>query len=50
MSQKTIITVKEARKLLGKESYELDDYHIEEIIGILSLLAKMYISGISSTK
>ncbi len=34
------ISIKEARKILGKDFEELDDAKIEEIISLLSLLAK----------
>jgi uncharacterized protein YaaW (UPF0174 family) len=34
------ISVKEARKVLGKNFEELDDTRIEEIVNLLSLIAK----------
>lgn len=34
------ISIKEARKMLGKDFEELDDIKIQEIIDVLSLIAK----------
>lgn len=34
------MTVKEARKILGKDFEELDDYQIENVIDTLSLIAR----------
>lgn len=47
---KPLITVKEARKLLGKESRELNDYQVQEIIGLLSLIAQSTIQKSRSNK
>ncbi|MEJ0072911.1 MAG: hypothetical protein WDN27_02375 [Candidatus Saccharibacteria bacterium] len=40
MSKGTLITIKEARKLLGKEAESLSDEEILEIVNDLQLLAK----------
>lgn len=40
MQQENIISVKETRKLLGKDSAELTDSQIRELIALLTLLAK----------
>lgn len=40
---KSIITVKEARKLLGKDSGELTDNQVSEIISTLTLIAREYL-------
>lgn len=37
---KPIISVKEARKILGKDAESMTDREIEELIGTLDLLAK----------
>jgi hypothetical protein len=37
---KPVISVKEVRKILGKDCEELDDYQIENIISTLSLIAR----------
>lgn len=34
------MTVKEARKILGKDCEELDDYQIENVINSLSFIAR----------
>lgn len=44
-----LISIKEARKLLGKESRQLDDNQIRDIIITLSLIAREYLK-ISSSK
>ncbi len=38
-----LITIKEARKMLGREAKYLSDDQIQEIVAILSLLSKNYI-------
>ena len=44
------ITVKEARKILGKESLSLSDTQILEIINTLTLVARRYLSRSRSKK
>jgi hypothetical protein len=48
LKKKPIITVGEARKLLGKDSESLNDNQVNEIITILSLLARQYIRNSGS--
>jgi hypothetical protein len=45
-----IISLKEARKLLGKEAVNLSDDQLIEIIKILSLIAKQYLHKSGSNK
>ena len=42
-TSKPVISVKEARKLLGRESRQLDDYQVQEIITLLTLMARQNI-------
>jgi len=49
-SLQPVITVTEARKLLGKESRPLDDTQILEIITFLTLLARNYLRPNGSKK
>lgn len=44
------ITVKEARKLLGKDAEDLSDDQIRDIINTLTLLAREYFHKASSKK
>ena len=48
-SGQLIITVKEARKLLGKDFKGLDDKQIEDIVTKLDLLAQGFIAKSVST-
>ena len=43
---KPVITVKEARKLLGKDAETISDVEIEELILNLEEIARWYIRGI----
>jgi hypothetical protein len=47
-NQKPLISVSEARKLLGEDARGLSDNQIEEIINNLSLLAKKYLQNSGS--
>lgn len=42
------ITVKEARKLLGKDGHQLTDNQVKEIINTLTLIARQYLNKDSS--
>lgn len=43
MTERLIISVKEARKLLGKEARELSDEQVIDIINLLSAAARHYL-------
>ena len=43
-SEQLIISVKEARKLLGKDFKKLDDKQVEDIVTKLDLLAQGFIA------
>lgn len=43
MNERPIITIKEARRFLGKESSQLDDVEVMNIVNSLHLTAKEYI-------
>lgn len=45
---KFVITVKEARKILGAQASTLSDTQVQDIIGTLTLLAKQYIGQTGS--
>jgi len=45
-----VISIKEARKLLGKEARSLDDNEILEVIKFLSILAQEYLKKKSVKK
>lgn len=45
---KAPITIGEARKLLGSKSKALSDDQVQDIISLLSLMAKRYLSKVSS--
>jgi len=47
---KQSISVNEARKLLGKDSYHLSDTQVIEIIITLHLIAKRYLQSNGSNK
>ncbi|MBI1857169.1 hypothetical protein HYS01_02760 [Candidatus Saccharibacteria bacterium] len=47
---KPSISVKEARKILGKDSVGLSDNQMIEIIDTLTLMAKQYLQRSSSKK
>ncbi|HEX3568207.1 MAG TPA: hypothetical protein VHT70_00845 [Candidatus Saccharimonadales bacterium] len=47
-SRREIITIKEARKLLGQEAKDLNDTQVKEIIDSLQSIAKKYLSTSSS--
>ena len=47
-TKKQIITVQEARKLLGHDASNLSDAQVEEIIHTLTLMAKKYLNKNSS--
>lgn len=47
---KPVITVAEARKLLGSDSKPLTDTQIQELITFLTLLARNYLRSGSSKK
>lgn len=43
-----LISIKEARKLLGKESEQLEDTQVRDIIITLSLMARQYLNNSGS--
>ena len=43
MKEELIISIKEARKLLGRGSREMSDHQIEELILLLTSLAENYL-------
>jgi hypothetical protein len=47
-TQKLIITVKEARKILGTDANKLSDNQIEDQITLLSSLADTFLQNIGS--
>jgi len=50
MPPKPVITIKEVRKILGRDCNSLSDTQIEEIINTLSLMARRYLRKTSSKK
>lgn len=50
MEVRAIITVKEARKLLGKDAESLSDDQVQEIIVALKVLANRYLGNTGSRK
>lgn len=46
----SVISVKEARKLIGSSAAELNDTQIEELINTMSLLAKEFFKKSGSKK
>lgn len=44
---KLVISIKEARKILGKDYEELDDYQIENVINSLSYIAREMLEKVS---
>lgn len=50
LPEKTLITVKEARKLLGSDCSTLSDNQVQEIIITLYLMAQQYLNKGSSKK
>ncbi len=49
MPKNSLITIKEARKLLGSESNMLSDTQVQEIINSLQYISRKYLN-ISSSK
>ena len=45
MQERGLITVKEARKLLGGEFSDLPDEEVERIIGLLESIARKFIQN-----
>lgn len=43
MKRHSLITVKEARKLLGKSAEDLKDHQVQETIALLTVLAGNYL-------
>lgn len=43
MKNKPVITVKEARRLLGKDAKQLNDVEVMEIVNNLQIFAKEYL-------
>lgn len=48
MESHLLITIKEARKILGKQSRELSDDQVREILNTLTLMARRYLTPSSS--
>lgn len=49
-SPKPLITVKEARKLLGSDSKGIDDYQMQELLQRLTNIAKLQVENFGSKK
>lgn len=50
MQFKQVISIKEARKLLGSPSKQLSDDQVREIINVLHLMARHYLQNSRSKK